>query len=111
LLCLLPIAAWAIARWHVDGWRFIGHVFSYDFVARSVSTIEEHPGSVFHYLNILQKHHYDWLAAGLLAWLLFPVSRGRLREIGRALRGRTGPLALVVVWGVIALLVPTAIAT
>jgi 4-amino-4-deoxy-L-arabinose transferase-like glycosyltransferase len=111
LLCLLPIAAWAIARWRLDGWQFIGLLFWYDFVARSVSTIEEHPGSVFYYLNILQKHHYDWLVAGFLAWLLFPVPRCRIRELGRALRNRSGPLPLLAAWGIITLLVPTAMAT
>jgi len=58
------------ARWRIDGWAFIGRLFWYDFIERSVSTIEDHPGSLFYYVNVLQTHHDDWLMAAGPAWTI-----------------------------------------
>jgi 4-amino-4-deoxy-L-arabinose transferase-like glycosyltransferase len=111
VLMLLPIAAWAIARWQVDEWRFLRLLFWYDFVQRSVTTIERHHGSVFFYLHILVKHHYEWLLAALLALALFPPSRSDVRNVFRwPVRGdRVKPL--LIVWAVVTLLVPTVMVT
>ena len=111
VLFAIPAGAWLVARWRLDEGAFVGRLFWYDFVARSVSNIEEHPGSIFYYLNILQKHHYDWLLAALLAWLLFPVSRERVRTLGLALRTGSGPLTLLVTWAAVTFTVPTLMST
>jgi 4-amino-4-deoxy-L-arabinose transferase-like glycosyltransferase len=34
VLFAVPVAAWGIARWRLDGWRFFNALFGYDFVAR-----------------------------------------------------------------------------
>jgi 4-amino-4-deoxy-L-arabinose transferase-like glycosyltransferase len=111
VLFAIPVGAWLVARWRLDGWAFIGRLFWYDFVERSVSNIEQHPGTVFYYLNILQKHHYDWLLAALLAWLLFPVGRDRLRALGAALRTGSGPQPLLAVWAAVTFAIPTLMTT
>ena len=110
-LCLLPIGAWVAARYQVDGWTFLGRLFWYDFVARSTTNIEDHPGSVFYYLDVLQRHHYDWLVAGGLAWLLFPVARDRFSALNRSLRSGGGPVCLLASWGIVAFVIPTVMTT
>jgi 4-amino-4-deoxy-L-arabinose transferase-like glycosyltransferase len=111
LLAAVPVGAWLIARWRIDQWEFIGRLFWYDFVARSTRNIEDHPGSVLYYLNILQKHHYDWLVAGLAAWLLYPVSGGQRRDIAHSLRRGSGTVPLLAAWGLVAFAVPTLMST
>ncbi|MCX6550217.1 MAG: glycosyltransferase family 39 protein [Acidobacteria bacterium] len=111
MLLLLPVAAWTAARWRIDQAEFLKRVFWYDFVARSVSTIEDHPGSVFYYLNILQKHQYDWIAAAVLAWLLFPVAWAKVRELVRIRRGDETTRTLLIVWALVALGIPTLMRT
>src|SRR5262249_32300450 len=103
-LFALPVGAWVIARHHVDGWAFLERLFMYDFVARSLRTIEDHPGGPFYYLNILQKHHYDWLAAGMVTTVLFPLAWQQLRG-ATDWRARCGAAPLLVAWIAITLLV------
>jgi 4-amino-4-deoxy-L-arabinose transferase-like glycosyltransferase len=112
LLFIVPVGAWAIARWRFDGWRFFDLMVNYDFVARSLTVIEEHPGGPLYYLNILQKHHYDWLLAGVAALLLSPVPWRQLRE--RFLpfwHGDDGLGVLLGSWAGVTLLVPTVMRT
>jgi 4-amino-4-deoxy-L-arabinose transferase-like glycosyltransferase len=110
-IALVPIGAWMLARYRIDEWRFLHHLFWYDAVARATSNIEDHPGSVFYYLNVLVKYHYDWLLAALVALLLFPVTPERWREAGRALWAGSGPLPLLASWAVVATAIPTAMTT
>jgi len=110
-LFLLPVGAWVVARWRVDQWEFLSRLFWYDFVARSVRTIEGHPGSGFYYLTVLQRHHYDWLIALLVTWVLYPVPLARLRSLVQRDSARTTGVSLLVVWAAIALLMPTVIRT
>jgi 4-amino-4-deoxy-L-arabinose transferase-like glycosyltransferase len=110
-LWLLPVTAWVVARWQIDGFKFLERVFWYDFVARSVSNIEDHPGSVFYYLNILQKHHYDWIAAAVLALVVFPVPLAKAREFVRLRRADTTPRTLLTIWAVVAFIIPTLMRT
>ena len=110
-LYAIPVAAWTIARWHVDEWAFISRVFFYDFLQRSTVAIEEHPGSVFYYLNILHRHTYDWLIAAALAFALFRIPWARLRAAVAGTSESPSPGSLLVVWAVIALLVPTLMET
>jgi len=111
LLFIVPVAAWAVARWRVDQWTFLGRLVAYDFVAQMLSPLEEHAGSVLYYPNILQMYHYDWLAAGLVAALV--VWRGRSQMAGRdvwTLPGRSS-FRLLCVWATLTLLVPTVMQT
>lgn len=110
-LFLLPVGAWMWARWQLDELKFLERVFWYDFVARSVTTIERHPGSVFYYLDVLLKHQYDWLAAAVLAWMLFPVPWTKLPEFVRFRRGDTSPCTLLLIWAAVALVIPTLMRT
>jgi 4-amino-4-deoxy-L-arabinose transferase-like glycosyltransferase len=110
-LFAVPVGVWILARWRLDGWAFLGRLFWYDFVARATTNIERHPGSVFFYANVLQRHHYDWLLAALVTWLIFPVSRQRLRELDGALRTGAGPVPLLASWAAVSVVVPTVMTT
>jgi 4-amino-4-deoxy-L-arabinose transferase-like glycosyltransferase len=112
LLFIVPVGGWAIARWRLDGWRFFDLMLNYDFIARSFTVIEEHPGSPLFYLNILQKHHYDWLLAGVAALLLSPIPWQRLRDgLLPFWRGDDGLGVLLGSWAGVTLLVPTMMRT
>ena len=112
ILFVAPVGAWAVARWRVDQWMFFDKLFNYDFVARSLSVIEEHPGSPLYYLNILQKNQYDWLLAGVLALALFPIPWRRVRDRFMPLwRGDDGLGVLLGSWAGITLLIPTVMQT
>jgi len=109
-LFVLPVGAWVIARYQLDQWSFLQLVWSYDFVARTTRVIEEHPGGPLYYLDILQKHQYDWLIAGGAAMLLYPLPWRRIRASVAA--WRTHRLATVVaVWIGATLLMPTVMRT
>lgn len=111
VLFLLPVAAWVVARYQVDGWMFFEHLFVYDFVARSVQPIEEHAGGPLYYLNILQKHHYDWLVAGAVASLLFPVTWRDMRALLANWSNRDGLMPLLAAWAGVTLVIPTLMQT
>jgi len=71
LLFAVPVSAWVFARWQVDQWQFLERLVGYDFLARSVSSLESHrTRGWLYYPYILVKHHYDWLFAALAALLL-----------------------------------------
>jgi 4-amino-4-deoxy-L-arabinose transferase-like glycosyltransferase len=108
----VPIVAWAIARFEVDRWRFFERVFFQDFVAVSTSVMDGHSGSPFFYLNILVKHHYDWMVAALTVLVLFPP--GSWKPFWRSLRfwtDRNELKLLLGAWVAITLLVPTLMQT
>jgi len=112
LLFVVPVGAWAFARWRLDQWRFFDLMLNYDLVARSLTVIEDHPGGPLYYLNILQKHHYDWLMAGIAAVFLSPVPWRRMRE--RLLpfwQGEEGLGVLLGSWAGVTLLMPTVMRT
>ena len=112
LLFVLPTGAWALARWQLDRWRFFDLMLNYDLVARSLTVIEDHPGGPLYYLNILQKHHYDWLMAGIAALFLSPVPWRRLRErVAPFWQGDEGLGVLLGSWAGVTLLVPTVMRT
>ena len=108
----VPIATWAVARFQVDGWMFFERLFFQDFVSLSTTALDGHSGSPLFYLNILVKHHYDWMVAALAAVILFPpqswasVRRSlRFWEDGNELR------VLIGAWVVITLIVPAIMQT
>jgi 4-amino-4-deoxy-L-arabinose transferase-like glycosyltransferase len=111
VLFALPVGAWVVARWRVDEWEFLSRLFWYDFVARTLRPIENHPGSLFFYLGVLQKYHYDWIAAAVVVAVLYPVSRETLRALVSGGDRRTLPGRLLLVWAAIALLIPTLVRT
>ena len=79
LLFLSPIAIWAIARWQVDGWLFFRHMLQNDLIGVTTKVLDGHTGGPLYYANVLQKNHFDWLAAGVLSCLLAPFSWSALR--------------------------------
>jgi 4-amino-4-deoxy-L-arabinose transferase-like glycosyltransferase len=109
-LCVVPVGAWMIARYRVDQWQFLDRLFFYDFVARSTGVIEGHPGGLFYYLNILQKHQFDWLFLALVALLLAPIRWAAIRQ--SVARWREPSLAvLMTAWVGVTLLEPTLMQT
>jgi 4-amino-4-deoxy-L-arabinose transferase-like glycosyltransferase len=110
LLFIVPVAIWAIARYNLDRWEFLERMFTYDFVARSVRVLDEHPGGPLYYPRILFKHQYDWAIAGLAAAVLFPASWSTIRRLPRSLL-RDDTLMLVAVWTAATLFIPTAMQT
>lgn len=103
---LIPIATWAIARYRFDGYRFLFPLVTYDFVTRASTSIEGHDTSVFFYLDILQKYHYEWLLASVGSlWLMRPWQQRETAPMDSGLR------ALLLTWGAVTLLVPTLMQT
>jgi 4-amino-4-deoxy-L-arabinose transferase-like glycosyltransferase len=109
-LFVLPVATWMIARFQIDRWQFIDRLFFYDFVARTTDVIEDHPGGPLYYLNILQKHHFDWIFAAAIALLLAPVPWAAMRALVASWwRSRLG--VLLAVWTAVTLIEPTLMRT
>jgi 4-amino-4-deoxy-L-arabinose transferase-like glycosyltransferase len=111
ILCLIPVGLWAVARYRVDRWEFFSRMYNYDFLARSVTVLEDHPGGPLYYLQILMKHQYDWVLVAIVGAILFPMSRAEWREAlwrwgaGHSLK------KLFAAWTVITLLIPTLMLT
>ena len=104
-----PVAAWGVARWRLDGWRFFEALFGYDFVARTVSPLEGHDGNAFYYVTILLKHHYEWVAASAIACLLFPIP---WRHLGRFVSDASGIRhVLIISWVAVTVMIPTLMRT
>jgi 4-amino-4-deoxy-L-arabinose transferase-like glycosyltransferase len=103
------VLPWVVARWTVDGWAFFRQMVGYDFIARAIEPIEEHPGSPVFYLNILQRYAYEWLGTAavviLLRW------RRLLKGPDRPSTASRGTWTLMAIWAGFTLLVPTAMQT
>jgi 4-amino-4-deoxy-L-arabinose transferase-like glycosyltransferase len=111
-LALIPTLAWAIPRWNTDGTAFFERMFFQDFVTLTTTPVEGHGHSPFYYLDILVKHHYDWMIAALTAAILFPPSSwARVRDALAFWRGTGDRARILGVWTSIALLVPMAMRT
>jgi 4-amino-4-deoxy-L-arabinose transferase-like glycosyltransferase len=109
---VVPVGAWAFARWRVDQWAFFDKLFNYDFVARSLTVIENHPGGPLYYVNVLQKNQYDWLLAGVAALVLFPVSWPQMRDRLKLLWQRADGLGVLLAsWAGMTFLIPTMMRT
>jgi hypothetical protein len=99
-------------RWQLDGGRFHTQLFFQDFVARSGTVLDGHAGNVLYYLDILQRHHYDWLTVAAASLLLFPVPWRQMRSAAVDWWRDHHDLALLMLaWVFITLLVPTLMAT
>jgi 4-amino-4-deoxy-L-arabinose transferase-like glycosyltransferase len=111
LLFALPVAVWMALRWRLDEWRFISRVFTYDFAARVLTVIEDHPGTPFYYLNVLQRNHIEWVLGTLIACIVCAVSLRRAARLLAFWRAHDPSLMLVAVWALVAFLVPTLMRT
>jgi hypothetical protein len=83
----------------------------YDFVARSLGPIEGHAGGALYYPNLLLKHHYEWLVAGIVSLLLFPAPRRRVHERLASCRDGDGLKSLLAAWAAVTLVIPTPMQT
>jgi len=110
-LFVLVAAPWAVARWRFDGWRFFEALFFQDFVARASSVLEGHEGAPYYYLYFLQKHHYDWLLAALVAGACLPGRWARLRALAMPSSADRGTAVLVASWFAATFLLPTVVVT
>jgi hypothetical protein len=106
------VGVWAVARWQVDRWAFFERIFFQDFVALSTTVLDEQSGTVFFYLNILQKHHYDWIIATTAALVVLPpVYSLRLKKIVTFWRTESNRAALLGAWSAITIVAPTVMQT
>ena len=110
-LFAVVVAPWAVARWQFDGWRFFDALFFQDFVARASSVLDEHEGTPYYYLYFLQKHHYDWLVAALVAFACLPARWARVRALTRSENGDRSAVVLMASWCAATLLLPTVVVT
>jgi 4-amino-4-deoxy-L-arabinose transferase-like glycosyltransferase len=110
-LFLAPVAAWALARRQIDGWVFLRRMVGRDFLERSLTVIEQHPGTPLFYLNTLVKHQCEWLAAGVASAALFPVPWRGVWSRAAFWRRENALGAVLVAWGGATLLIPTLMKT
>ena len=109
LLAVLFVAPWAVARWQLDGWRFFRRVVGFDFLARSLTVLDEHSGTPLFYLNELQKNQYEWLTLAAAAALLY---RAPWARWGAILFGTEPYLRIVIAsWAGVTLVMPTLMQT
>lgn len=110
LAAIVPIGAWAYLRWRIDGTTFFHYMLTQDFVDVSLEPLEGHRGSPLYYLDVLQKYQYDWLIAGLIAYLLYLPTRVRSIAWVKS-EGWSTPSKLVAGATATLLLVPTIMQT
>lgn len=60
IIFILPVAAWAIARYFQDGAVFFNKMFSYDLINRGTNALEGHSSSNFSYLEPLLLKFLPW---------------------------------------------------
>jgi hypothetical protein len=108
MLFVAPVAAWAAARWQVDGWQFFNRIVFQDFVALASTAVEERTGGPFYYLDVLQRYQPGWLLAAVGAAVLARHSWGRtIRAIGVMLQQRQPLAVLLGAWAAATLGMPT----
>jgi 4-amino-4-deoxy-L-arabinose transferase-like glycosyltransferase len=107
----IPVGAWVLARWQLDSTAFLERMVRYDLVARSARALEGHTGSPLYYLNVLQKDQYDWLLAAVVALVLVPPSRQRVRELFRSTSSTRYFAVVGAAWFGVTLLIPTVMRT
>ena len=119
VLFVAPVLCWTVARWRLDEWRFLRLLVTQDLVAVSTTPTDGHVGSPLYYLDILQRHHYEWLVAVAVA---VAVARPRLVAVRALLADgwrsvwdgcrRGDDLTIVVcLWVLVAFGVPTLMQT
>lgn len=109
---IIPVGAWCVARWRLDGLQFFERMVNYDLVAGSLATLEGHDHGPLFYFDILQRYQYDWLAAGVVAALVMMRScRAWTGEFVESLRNREPLAVLMAAWAIATLAVPTVMQT
>ncbi len=103
-----PVAVWAYARWQFDGWRFFALMIDFDTLDRARTALDGHAEAPWYYLDILQRHHYDWLVVGLAAMLAAPSALAALRTW---MADHPASKGLFAAWLTVGFLLPTVVAT
>ena len=112
VLALIPALSWAIPRWRADGLAFFDRMFFQDFITLSTTAVEGQKQSKLFYLNILVKHHYDWIVAALTVMILFPpTSWSQVRASVKFWKSDDDSQRILGFWAAIALVVPMAMRT
>ena len=106
VLFVAPVGVWVLARWQLDQTRFLSRLLLYDFVAGSLTPLEGHNGGPLYYLNVLQKYHYDWLAAAVVAAFVGRIRWSSLRPHLFFWRGSNETTVLIGSWVTVTLLIP-----
>jgi hypothetical protein len=90
---------------------FLAQVWSVDLVTRTLTPYEGHAGTPLYYFDMLQRYHYDWLVAAVVALLLFPPTKAQWRA-WLSIRRDDPPSKIVIAsWAAIAVAVPTLMQT
>ena len=110
VLFAVPVGAWGVARWHFDGWQFLGLVAD-DALGHALRPLEGHSRSPLYYLDVLQRNHYDWLVAFLVAWGVSPLPWPRVRHAARVLGSPDGIWLVIGCWATATLLIPSLMQT
>jgi 4-amino-4-deoxy-L-arabinose transferase-like glycosyltransferase len=108
---LVPVALYVAARWRIDGTAFLLRMVEYDVVTRLQRPIDDHAGAWWFYLDVLQRHHYDWLVVLLAALWVAPPAAAQIRTWAGADPGRRHTLWLLAAWATATFLLPSAITT
>jgi 4-amino-4-deoxy-L-arabinose transferase-like glycosyltransferase len=112
LLFVVPVGGWVWTRWQLDQSRFLARLFFYDFLGGSFTVLEGHEGGLLYYADVLQKYHYDWLFAGAVAWLLFPIPWSELRNRFKCRRCHVNETGILLwSWATVTLMIPTLMRT
>ena len=109
---MVPVGAWIVMRWRLDGLQFFERMVDQDLLAASFTRLEGHNHGPLYYFDVLHRYHYDWLAAGFFVALISRRSwRAWFRECVVSLRERTPLPWLMVAWAAATFAVPTAMQT
>lgn len=112
VLALIPIAAWGVARWQIDRGLFFKQMLFQDFVDLSTTRLDDQGGPPSFYLNVVLKHHYDWLIAAIAVAVLYPCRPWRACLARLAFWSARDPFVVVLGWwSVLALVVPSLMQT
>jgi len=111
MLFLIPTLTWVFARWQLDRWRFLERLFNYDFIARSTTVIEGHPGGPLYYARILVKHQYEWIAVAAIALMLFPPAWPRIVRTLGSWRQHRVATTMITSWALVTVGIPTLMQT
>jgi 4-amino-4-deoxy-L-arabinose transferase-like glycosyltransferase len=100
---VLPVAAWAAARWHADGSTyFLERMVQEDLLARSTSIIDKVSYSPYGYVGTLFDRFAPWPLLILIgAFAVARTQKFRIRALARKMTGGMRPLVLL--WALVPL--------
>lgn len=108
---IVPVGAWAWARWRVDQWRFFEALWSQDIVSRSTAALEGHGEPAWYYLYVLQRNHPEWIVVTIATLVLLPRTRTWWREQLSPGLGDVSSKVLLAAWAAATFVVPSLMAT